>query len=301
VDHRLFLPPLPGPGTFDHTPEVPFLPPMWDAIYHEYQPTLALNLLHSTDWLASRGGPLPDPLFLELALYSHMVDFVTGSNPLSFLVATEGETGAIPGFGEMLFQVDSQGGLLPTDPLGTGLTLTRRLQDLQRARQESTGGPWLLRGRMERPLQPVRITTAYHPLSYLVFVAAHPEAPFLSYPRNIYDPALYTLFPALATYHSLWSAPADPDHRDARLLVLVNWTGQPADYALRFDPEECFGPGHGGVKLFAIDLASGARTPVGGDLTDTTILDFGGHHAGGGDTTSLPQVPARGVLLYEIR
>lgn len=301
VDHRLFVPPLPGPGTFDHEPDVPFLPPLWNAIYHEFQPSAALNMLHTVDWLATRGGPLPDAWFLELALYTHMTEFVTGNNPFTFLVTTDAETGQLGGFGRGLFDVDANGTLLPTDPNGTGLHLVQRLQDLKRARDEHVGGPWLLRGRMERPLSIVRFRTELHPLRHLAVAQAHPYGPFLSYVRNIYPPILYSFFPALTTYHTVWSAPANTENAGSRLLCVVNWSAQPSHYALRVDPASVLPESNGSFELFAVDLTTGARTPVGTEMTGSRILDFGGGYGGAESAVALPAVPAQSVVLYEIR
>lgn len=303
VDHRLFLPPLPltGAGAVDLEPDVPFLPPLWNAIYHEFQPTAALNILHSVDWLATRGGPLLDNQFLELALYTHMVEFSTGNNPFNFLVTTDGDTGLLGGFGKGLFEIGPNGELLANDAFGTGVLLVERLRDLYRARAEHVAGPWLNRGRMERPLSVVRFRTALHPLRYLLQAQAHPFAPFLSYVRNIYPPAVYTLFPALSTYHSVWSAPAEEGCEDRKILCIVNWTDLPSDYALRVDAEELFPGGDSTLELYAIDLETGARTPAVPESVGSGVLDFGGNYGGPLDAVGLPAIPPRSTVLYELR
>ncbi|MCB9882969.1 MAG: hypothetical protein H6834_14380 [Planctomycetes bacterium] len=301
VDHRLFLPPLPL-GTAEMELDVPLMPPLWNSIYHEYQPTAALTMLHTVDWLISTGGVYTDDQFLELALYTHMMEFITGNNPFTFLVTTEGATGVIPGFGQSLFSVDSTGNLQPNDPGGAGLVFIQKMQELWRARGAAVCGPWMVSGRMERPMPVVRFRTQFHPLALLTLKDLTPEGPLLSYVRNIYPPAAYALFPALTTYHSVWSAPASPTHCERKLLAVVNWSNQPSDYALRFDPTDYFGPEAGPVDISPIDLGTGGLdAPYATNIQSTTVLDFGGNYAGIGPVAALPPVPPRTVMLLDIQ
>jgi hypothetical protein len=217
------------------------------------------------------------------------------------LVTTDAETGQLGGVGKGLIDVDANGVMVPTDPLGTGVQLVQRLQDLRNARAENVAGPWLLRGRMERPLSVLRYRTELHPLRYLAFSQAHPFGPFLSYVRNIYPPAVYTLFPALTTYHSVWSAPDEPGTEGARVLCIINWTNQPSDYALRVDPASTAPQSGGSFQLYSIDLTTGVRTGATPEISGSTVLDFGGGYGGAEDSMPLPAIPAQSVVLYEIR
>jgi len=224
------------------TPEVPMQardlsPPLWSAVFHEYQPVFRLQPPMNLVGLGSNPRYYPDANgfpgmspdeFLDVMAFFAYSAMVAGYKPafadqMDFLppvLDLDGET----------LVIDEQ-----ADPTGVGFRLFAALQNLWASLSADLAGPFLLDGRFERPLAldldagnidvTSNPTEAWNKVDLRHNLGLRPAG---------YEQASFALasFPVPRVLHSVWSDAA------GRLgLVLANWTREPAHWIGGFDPE----------------------------------------------------------------
>ncbi|MBI3819467.1 MAG: hypothetical protein HY286_12295 [Planctomycetes bacterium] len=217
--------------------------PLWNTVYHEWQPDTPLGVPFSSLGLATN-PTFWDPItgfqygmtaqeWTNLFCYCHSCMFINGarSSLLTEIIDTDWPMVSLNAGGNLTVNP-------LVDPNQTGLTIMSMLATLYQSIAPSFAGPWLLSGKMLRPLhvsytsseveQTVNPTSAclkgnpQYPVYYFPGVEVSAAAHFAYGPQS---------FSVSKVLHSAWK-----DSQGNVAIILVNWTGSAASWAGTFDP-----------------------------------------------------------------
>ncbi|MCB9870691.1 MAG: hypothetical protein H6837_12600 [Planctomycetes bacterium] len=214
-------------------------PPLWNAVHHEWAPAQRQNAAFSNIGLATNrrfrsasSGLSPEEMFDVHALTMALVLMEGGHPAFIHYQELESPLCRLAQDGETV-EVDRD-----VDPTGVGLDIVGLFRQLHRF-LVGTMGEYVLRGRMERPLQrgdPRETDSRSNPIGLLnpLLGKVAPEQ------VGSVGPALYGLAPYFTglidftvfdVLQSVWRAPGGE-----LAIVLMNWTGDAGEFAARFDP-----------------------------------------------------------------
>ncbi len=230
--------------------ELDWSPPLWSAVYHEWMPTVQLEMPFSNAALAD--SPYQEGFegigaeeMLDLWSFLYGLWTVAGYR-LELNDFTEYEDAP-------LVALDNEGDLIvdpDVDPDGAGLQVAAMLRRYWSAFDDRGSGPFLLRGRMLQPLDEdfsgEGIVLATNPLSHLSgtnpahFIAVYPTGvmPTVDPDTGVVtqDPGASAM-PVPAVLTSVWGFRGDTG------IVTVNWTGMSSSHRAGLFPDEYFPPG----------------------------------------------------------
>ncbi len=255
-------------------------PPLWQAVYHEYQPAEMLTLFPSSRPLAAG---LTSNELLDLYAWTFGTALINGSRPSSLVYKLEHDP-AIVEFDESTLSL--------TDPTGVGLSAMAIVNALHGAVERSFAGQFTSVGRLERSLPDAGETrsTQINPTHRTQPVANLDETcfpvleswddPGSDTPEGL--PEASMAFPVDSVLHSVWTSP------EGKIgLVLYNWTSAPAVWTGKFDPV-LYGIGANQSYNLAQLVQGGTPTDL-GTVQGTITLPL---------TTTT--IPSREVVVYQV-
>lgn len=278
-------------------------PPMWQCVHNIDQPSYALNIVSSlayhenSDLLAS--GGTDDDDWLSANCFAHAANWIVGHKPMAWEERTN-----IEGYTPI---VDRAGTARSTNPFsanaldtgGVGTTFMSFFRDLYRA-QGALAGKYLIDGQMQRPLQvdyadpqvqmqnnPGKdLPTAVQIPGLIPFIIS---STFTYYPIGVQD--VFFSFQNInnrvpAVLHTVWKSDLD----DSIGVILVNWTGAPADWEGTVDPT-LYGLASGvTVTRKRLGVADAVLGPASGTFTIRSDATTGGN-------VYIGHLPARSITV----
>jgi hypothetical protein len=283
-------------------------PPLWNAVYHEWLPATSLLVPFSSVGLRSNtqaphsGAGMTDAEWIDLFCWAQSCAYVTGSRASVLNDVIDADYPMVT-----VDPNNANGWIVDTnvDPNATGITIMGMMRTLYQSLAPTFAGPWLLTGKMQRPLQVDYVSSssevekALNPTNASKVESNPPTAnAFYCYPLTEY-PGRFILqgqfgsqvYNVPKVLHSVWKNSAN-----ATAIVLVNWTGSQAIWAGTLDLTLYGISGSPSLKEM---LINGNLVPLGGLSSSTTI------HAKVGTNISghlyVGRVPARSVRLFLVQ
>lgn len=256
-------------------------PPLWDCVYHEYQPSQHFSVMPTNAGLATNTdfATIPFPGISP----TELIDLHCCMRAGSFV------SGMSAGFfdynaafvGSNMINLDATGkvvvGNAVFDPTGAGLTIWAFYKTLYQSQLYSYAGQFTLYGKMLRPLaidySSVDLEVQNNPAS--VCRTTNPNGFLGTYPYFYFDttdigftlPGIpwgtRTGWDVPKVHHGMWQS-----QEGVIGLLLVNWSNAAASWIATFDPAK-YGFGAGAdVSLLEIN---GNVTPLGTALVASTL------------------------------
>ncbi len=207
-------------------------PPLWSAVYHEWQPVTQLGMpfssaaLDTSPYQTGYDGLSTDQM-IDLWAFVNAL-YANAGYRIELNDFTEYETAP-------LVDVDADGNLVvdpAVDPGGSGLEIAAFLRRLWSAYDDRGCGPFLLHGRMMEPLDEdfsdPEVSTVTNPIAALSgsnpahFAATYPSNVMPSIDSstgNVIQDIGATAMPVPTVLISVW------EHHGDTAIVAINWTG----------------------------------------------------------------------------